>query len=273
MVAPLVVDTYPDDSFGNGEGGWSGAIQRLVLAGRPWCGLILKATEGTYYPKNNLHARDWFLDNWIRARIYAGVRYGKDWFRGAMHYVRVGEDGIAQADNLLSLVDEAGGWGDGDLWPMLDLESAENPPDATAQQIIDTVVPMAQKIRAATGMTPMLYGNVYPAERGVRDYLGCGTLTVPRYTPTLPAEIYQRIGWLLARPPQMPTVWGWQYSGDPEGGKLAGYPTKCPMSATENADITAIIVDDDFDQALAWTAANRTAQPADPMFVGGLPRP
>lgn len=265
-IDPLIVDAYAGDFGGHPN------IGALIAAGPPWHGIIFKATEGTYYPYTTAQ-RDWFCANWLPARILAMERYGAPvgatrmapgaigepiapWFRGAYHYMRIDQDPIRQADLFLKLVELAGGWGPGDLWPMVDVESAENPAKPSTQQIVDAVSLWASKITSAIGRTPMLYGNVYLAEHGVTSHMNCGTLTVARYKPDLPSNIYQRIGWQLAKPAAMPTLWGWQYSGDPEGGSLVGYPTKTPLSATENADIIAIVAAGGGQAALDWTTAN-----------------
>jgi len=272
VIDPLIVDLYAGDFGGQPD------LAKLVAAGYPWCGVILKATEGTYYP--SAHQEDWFLSHWLPARELALERYGAaigsyyvkpamtdadqsmgqrivPWYRGAYHYLRVDEDPIIQADHFLTLVERAGGWGPGDLWPMLDVEAADNPPAASSSaQIQDAVSRWASKVTAALGRSVMLYGNVYLAEAGITSHMNCGLLTVARYSPTLPPDTYQRIGWQLES--AIPTLWGWQYSGDPDGGSLHGYPTKCPLSATENADIIAAIVAGGGDpwSVLDWTTAN-----------------
>jgi len=241
---PLVVDTYAGDGYGQD------AITKLVEAGQPWHGIILKATEGTYYPANRPHDHEWFLDNWIRCRIYPRERYGQDFFRGAYHYLRIDEDPVLQAEKFLALVEEAGGWGQGDLWPMIDVEQAGNPEGPGPQKIIDAVQGWVTKIAAETGKQPMLYGAGYLWENHVTSHMGCGTLCFPRYTPTLPPDTYQRIGWQLTT--ARPTLWGWQLCGDGEV-YVPGYPKLTPMG---KCDYTAVIVAGGGEAALAWTRAN-----------------
>lgn len=244
-IDPLIVDVYAKSPVMD--------IGALVAAGPPWHGLLLKATEGTYYPR--LQEREWFLRHWLPARILALDRYGVDFFRGAYHYLRIDQDAVVQADAFLRLIDQAGGWGPGDLWPMVDVESAENPANASAQQIIDSVSKYAARIRSIIGRSTMLYGNVYLWERGVKATMGCGLLTVARYASDLPPATYQRIGWRLQNPPTMPTLWGWQYAGDPDSAYLAGYPSSSPMGPGP-ADITAMVVAGGGKAALEWTRQN-----------------
>jgi len=243
-IDPLIVDTYAGDGYGGPD------IQKLVLAGPPWHGLLLKATEGTGYPAHRTEDREWFLDNWMRARVYAGTRYGVDWFRGAYHYLRIDEDPVAQAKWFLTTVDEAGGWNSGDLWPMVDVEAANNPASPGAAAIVACVSKFAAYVKAQVGTTPMLYGNVYLAENGVTDHMGCGTLIVARYAATLPQEICERIGWQLTN--TKPTVFGWQLDGDGEE-YVPGYPVLTPMG---KCDYSAIIVAGGGESALAWIRAN-----------------
>jgi len=246
---PLVVDAYALSYGGRLN------IQALVAAGYPWSGVFLKATEGTYYPRGA--ARDWFLENWLPARIHALDRYGVSWFRGAYHYLRVDEDGTQQAEAFLELIAEAGGLGPGDLL-MVDLESAENPVHATRYQIITCVSDFTTKIKVATGRPTILYGNNYPYEHGVTQPMGCTGLCVADYEATLPPVVYHRLGWDIQATP--PAVWGWQYCGDPDGGKLAGYPKTSPIGPGP-ADIIAIIANGGGQAGIDWTRANLLGKP------------
>jgi hypothetical protein len=255
---PLIVDIYPRDFGGKPN------LEALIAAGPPWHGLIMKASEGTYYPSRKSDA-DWFADVWKRTRTLAGARLGaapqpntsglEPFYRGAYHYLRIDQDPVAQADRFMKRVEIAGGWARGDLWPMVDVEGSENPEKPGSAKIVDVVSKYAAHIRAKLGRSTMLYGNIYLAENGVHATMGCGALMIARYTADLPAEIYERIGWKITKPPAMPTVWGWQYSGAPEGGHLHGYPTVCPLGAG-NADIFAMIVAGGGALALSWTSSS-----------------
>jgi hypothetical protein len=244
-IDPLIVDVYAKSPAVD--------IPKLVAAGPPWHGITLKATEGTYYPRQS--EKDWFLQHWLPARIFAGARYGVTFFRQAYHYHRVDQDPLLQANKLLQLITEAGGEGPGDLPLMVDVESGENPPHASSQQIVDSVSTFDARIFAVTGRHSMLYGNIYLAEHGVTSTMGCSLLTVARYLADLPPKIYQRIGWKLTKPPTIPTVFGWQYCGDPDGGELAGYPKSSPMGPGP-ADIIAVIAAGGGQAALEFMRAN-----------------
>src|SRR5207244_3287078 len=111
-TSPVLADVYSLDLNGKPN------TCSLAFAGAPWNGLGIKVTEGTYYQSG-----DWGKQFWPLARYAAGSRYGVDWFRYGYHYYRVGEDPIAQADFFLKTIDSWGGWGPGDLWPVVDVES------------------------------------------------------------------------------------------------------------------------------------------------------
>lgn len=252
-VDPLLVDLYSGDGYGGDD------INKLVLAGPPWHGLWLKASEGTYFPASDPKSREWFLDNWFRARVYAGVRYGKDWFRGAYHYLRTDQDGTLQAENFLSTVETAGGFGIGDLWPMMDVESSENPPNASAAEIEDVGSAFTAKVKAETGRRIALYGNIYLWERGVTSHMGCDLLVVARYAADLPPATYQRIGWELKKPADFGSVLGWQLEGDGQEF-VPGYPHQLPIG--KHGDYTAAIIGGGGQAALEWIAANINTPPA-----------
>jgi hypothetical protein len=54
-------------------------------------------------------------------------------------------------------------------------------------------------------------------DKSISDRMGCDWLWIPRYTATLPRDIYERAGWSLDR------VAMWQYCGDGTAA-LPGYP-------------------------------------------------
>jgi GH25 family lysozyme M1 (1,4-beta-N-acetylmuramidase) len=218
MSDPVFVDLYAGDLNGHPN------IDALVKAGDPWHGVVLKATEGVYYP-SGVTAKDWFLAHWLPARILAGDRYGVDWFRGAYHYLRIDEDPKRQADLYLSLIQQAGGWGPGDLWPIVDVESAGNPVHASAQQVIDVTSKWAAEIHAVTGKSPILYGGSYIRDRQIKDPMGCQMVWVADYSSTLPSHIYTDMGWPLQK------LFAWQYQGTEGFSGPKNYPRLTPFSS------------------------------------------
>lgn len=221
VIDALIVDLYEYDLNGRPD------IAGLVAAGLPWAGLVLKASEGRYY-----NGGTWLETYWPLARSLAGSRYGASWFRGAYHYLRVDDDGAAQAAYYLARIQAVGGWGIGDLWPIVDIERTGQPANASKQQVIDAVSSWAEAIVAATGRAPMLYGGSYLRDLGIAEPMGCQALWVPSWSASLPASSYTSLGFALDN------TWAWQYCGDGEA-YLAGYPKTTPIGV---ADISAVII-------------------------------
>lgn len=247
-ISPLLVDIFAGDLGGKPD------IGKLIAAGMPWCGLLLKATQGDYYSGG-----EWFRKYWPLTRQLAlnAGRYGNThaaktapFFRSAYHYYDMKVAPVVQADYFLSKVDRAGGWDVGDLWPMVDVEESGNPGDITGQQIVDAVSAWSARISKVTGRAPVLYGGSYLAEHGVTDHCGCQALIVARYTATLPAFVYQRIGW------NVKDLWAWQYCGD-GAAYLANYPKACPMGVT---DISVLTIANGGQAAIDWTNAHLFAE-------------
>lgn len=248
MTSPLFVDVYAGDV--DGRPNW----KLLASLGAPWCGAIVKATEGTWY------SPDWFTTQWRALRTCAGGRYGADWFRGAYHFLRFAVDGAKQADFYLQAIEFAGGWSTGDVWPIVDVELGHegnahvprNPnQDASRPQIIDCTTAFAERVSAQTGRRVMLYGNGafrdkhITGEVVIAGELGCSYLWLPRYTPTLPREIYERMGWTLDE------LVLWQYSGDGDS-HLEGYPSSPPGFG--KVDVSALV------KPIEWLRANLWAE-------------
>lgn len=214
----LLVDVYSGDL--GGEPNWQGAVDAPNFVGA-----IVKATESTSFNT------DWFSKNWPLVKQVGGDRYGQTWFRGAYHFLKFNRDGTAQADFFLDTIESAGGYDVGDIIPIVDVELGHDGKadsqgrtrprnsnwDASAQQIIDCTSAWAERVKERTGQEVMLYGNGAMRDKSIKDRMGCDWLWVPRYTATLPREIYERAGWTLDR------VAMWQYSGDGEAA-LPGYP-------------------------------------------------
>lgn len=220
MTSPLLVDLYAQDLDGKPN------LAKLVAAGLPWAGIVLKATQGDYYSGG-----EWFRTNWPLARSAAGARYGQSWFRTAYHYADLAIDPAKQAHYCLAAIEHAGGWGTGDLPLWIDVESAHNPASPGRAKIEDVISKIAEVILAENGRKPYLYGNVYLAENGVTSHMGCDKLVVARYTETLPREIYERIGWKLE------DLFAWQCIGDGEG-KIATVPHVSPIGKTDISVVT-----------------------------------
>ena len=214
----LLVDVYSGDL--GGKPNWP-----AVVAAPNFVGAIIKATESVAFDTS------WFKAQWPAVKAAGGDGYGSTWFRGAYHFLKFNQDGAAQADFYLDTIDAAGGFDVGDIIPIVDVELGNDGKpdehgkvhprnsnwDASAQQIIDCTSAFAARAKERTGQQVMLYGNGAMRDKSIKDRMGCDWLWIPRYTPTLPPEMYQRAGWDLAQ------VAMWQYCGDGTAS-LPGYP-------------------------------------------------
>jgi len=196
-----------------------------VAAAPGYVGAILKATEGESYPQAS-----WFVSNWPRVRAAGGARVGTSWFRGAYHFLIFARDGTRQADYFLDTVDAAGGWADGDLHPIVDVElGGDGHPNrqATKAQVIDVVSAWTARVKARTGRSVLLYGRNAMQELGIRKRMGASHLWNPSYTETMRSTA--GIGWPANRVPL------WQYT-DGVTNKTA-YPTAVPGFGAVDASV------------------------------------
>jgi GH25 family lysozyme M1 (1,4-beta-N-acetylmuramidase) len=189
----LFPDLYMYDA--NGHPDWT----ELSLDPR-YFGAILKALEGTSFPKG----APWFAAQWPSLRKAGGDRYGKTWFRGAYHYLLMNDDGAKQAQAYLATIDAAGGWGPGDLPPIVDVERGQEGSSnhgASKQQVIDVTSAWAETIRGALGGTVLLYGRGAMRDLGITDRMGCDYLWAPQYNYQLDSTA--SIGWS----PELVKLW------------------------------------------------------------------
>lgn len=193
----LFVDVYSGDL--RGKPNWS------VLPQTPGVfGAILKAYEGTSFNDGG-----WFQRNWLVVRDVAGDRYGSTWFRGAYLFLKFMKDGAQQADAYLSAVEQAGGWGDGDILPIIDVElggESNSNRQASARQVIDCTTACAERLREQTGRNVILYGRGAMRDLGINDRMGCSAVWNPSYTAHM---VRNGLGaWSLD------DIVLWQYCGD-----------------------------------------------------------
>jgi lysozyme len=210
----------------------TGAAPRWdVLAAHPnVVGVIIKATQGTSY------APAWFHEHWPRVRDVARARYGDTWFRGAYHYLEFLQDGAKQADFFLDAIDRAGGWGAGDIHPIVDVElggpGARNR-DASAAQIIACTTAFARRVKDRTGRRVMLYGRGAMRDLGINSKMGCDVVWNPSYTRTMVTNGLS--AWKLD------DVALWQYAGDGAGdASVHGLPLSIP-GFSSNMDLSVYI--------------------------------
>lgn len=257
-VDPLLVDLFVGDLVPPGKQIGEPDIGKLVAAGRPWCGINLKATQGLYYP-NNKSTNPYYRDTWLRkywplASSLAGDRLGDDWFVTEYHYADLAQDPVAQARWNVEVIKSVGGFPKGCIAPMVDVEDAGNPANLGAAKVEAWLRAYSGAQYELIGIRPILYGNNYLHENHVNfANCGCLALVVARYASTLPATVYTGIGCPLSK------LGEWQYIGTEGPTPVpAGYPVYSPLSSTKTMDIAAVVMNDGqgFDASLAWLRAN-----------------
>ncbi len=157
-------------------------------------GAILKATDGVSLPA----CEQWFVQSWEEVRGAAGERYAQDFFRGAYHYLEFFDDGAAQAGHYLDVVERAGGWQPGDLWPIVDVERGRTTSRnfaADGARVEDCVSAFAETIRRELGAgTPLvLYAGGVFRDLGITLAGVCTYLWAARYSRQLGS--FEAYGW------------------------------------------------------------------------------
>lgn len=179
----FMVDLYRCDADGRPD--WA-----PLVADPRYVGAILKATDGVRYPT------EWFAAQWPAVRAAAGARYGQSFVRGAYHYLRFGDDPEAQARFYLATVDAAGGWGDGDLVPIVDVERGSEGGTnhaAGAAQVERVTTAFVAAVKQATGQVVMVYGRGAMRDLGLTSRFGADYLWNPAYTSQMVSAAGQ--GW------------------------------------------------------------------------------
>ena len=221
----LIVDVYP----GDGHKDWTA----FVGAGLPWVGAIFKASQGLRYRYDTWLARERAM--FVRACLDAG-RYGIDAFDGFYHYLTLDQDGAAQAEYFMRVMDNAGGEKSGTLWGMVDVERGgqliQNPSRSLVE---DRVRGFADRYHQLSGRTATLYGGELLRSVGITGRLGCGRSAIALYGPRLPASIVTLTGTDLAH------LMLWQYTAaeGPASGP-DGYAREAPGCG--RVDISALVL-------------------------------
>ncbi len=226
----LFVDVSPWEA----NPGW-----QALLNTSNFYGGILKASQGI---KGYLNDRGWFQRNWPLVKSVAGDRYGSTWFRGAYVFLNLWQDGAAQADYYLEIINDAGGWDSGDMIPIVDVElgndGSNGKPrnrnqDVPRQQIIDCTSVCAERLKEVTGRSVMLYGRGAMRDKGINSKMGCDIVWNPCYTSTI--VMHGLEAWTLD------DVVLWQYCGD--GQAALADQNKFPRSIPNfgNTDISVYV--------------------------------
>jgi GH25 family lysozyme M1 (1,4-beta-N-acetylmuramidase) len=230
MSDPLLLDLYPGDGLFH--------LEVVHNAGLPWFGAIGKATQGIRYRYDN-----WF--GWFWKTMHGLSRYGESWARGAYHYLEFGPSGRSQADAFLAAIDKAGGWGRGDIWPVVDVErGGQDPHELTRAIVEDTTAEFVGRVRDVAGRPVILYGGELVRSLGITSRMGCELVHVAHYDATLPPSTYEVMGFDLAH------LFAWQGIGVEGGGKVspaAERSWKLPRTTPGgNADLSAVTIGADF---------------------------
>ena len=255
----LIADVFSGDHSGlvGGAPDWPALAAATGLYGG-----IIKAWEGKSFSDTG-----WFAQNWPAVREAGGDRYGKSWFRGAYLFLIFGRTGSEQGDAYLKAIDDAGGWGAGDIHPIIDVELGHDAVPATAtkparaahpnqnaskQQVIDCATACAERIREVTGKKVILYGRRAMHHLGIKDRMGCDMVWNPSYTPDM------HLGGLEAWDPS--DIVMWQYRGDARS-LAKGLPQSIPGFG--ECDTSVVLKDGDAAKATLQYLKDSLLEPQD----------
>lgn len=142
--------TGPDVASYQGDVDW----KKVKAAGHDFA--FIKATEGTGYTNPT------FRREWPEMKA-AGL------IRGAYHFGRPKTDARAQARYFLHVIS---GWDEGDLPPVLDIETSDGLP---ASRVRAWVAEFVDEVRKHTGVSPIIYtgGPFWRASVGSTSSFGC----------------------------------------------------------------------------------------------------
>jgi hypothetical protein len=241
----IIPDIYPCDL---GENPPFHVLPGMVVDGKEIVGCVVKASDGVQWGvkgakwdsekcgKGLVDCEEWFKRSWKKIREVAGDRYGVDFFRGCYHYLRFSLDGAKQADYFCDLVDAAGGWGEGDLMPWMDIEEAGQGPqwaqhnletttNTVRKQLSDQVTACAtafiKRFKERTGLRIAVYGRgIFRDLHMTNCKFGSDSAVNPAYTPA-PMPKMDSYG------VPIDDISLWQLCGDGEV-HLPGYPSKLP---------------------------------------------
>ena len=249
MTAPVIVDLFAGDLSGKPD------IIQLARAGRPWCGVVLKATEGVRYPADPRWFNTYFLAAGEERRRVA-LRQG--FFSRLLPLLpRVDQDAVKRRRTFIwGWSTWLAGGARGDLWPVVDVESADNPTTASKQQWTDGVTAYAERILSVHGRSPVLYAGSKIRDLGITDHLGCQLLWTAAYGSSLPPHLYQAMGWRLDK------LFAWQFQGTEGFSGPAGSPRGAPIGSISPMDLSAVTIQngDTIDEQLSWISSHLWAE-------------
>jgi GH25 family lysozyme M1 (1,4-beta-N-acetylmuramidase) len=229
----IIPDVYPLDPTGATPP--FQVLPGLNVEGKEVVGCYIKASQGTGWAPQY---EQWFRTNWQRmAAVRDGRPTGTEFHRGTYHFLVFLQDGAAQADYFADLIQSAGGWGEGDLMPWVDVESGgQGAWDHGVEDLstLDTVT-KAKLAADVTRVTTAYIARLKQRFPGIRVGLygrgifrdlamtscrfGADAVCNPAYTSHPPSMI--TYGWPLS------DMVEWQLAGD---GQVAavGFPVTIP---------------------------------------------
>lgn len=193
---------------------------KYCAAGAPWMGAVFKVSQGVGYSDDT-----WLKHEVTAAKAAMGLEYGQGYLVGGYHYWTAKDDPKTQAERFIKHAEFAG-LGHKDLWPVVDVESANNG-NPSGQQIVDGVSTYTERMAELGYKTMILYGASFLYDHGVTSRMGCKWIWPARYTATFPENVLTRIGW------SEDAFLAWQIRGDDNNAQLknkAGqlYPDSAP---------------------------------------------
>lgn len=154
----------------------------------------IRTSDGSYHDPT-------FKTNWQGSKA-AGL------VRGVYHYLRSSQNGVAQADQLLKQIEEAGGTDENDLPIALDVEKA----DAKPEDIAAHIAMFAARVKEKTGKEPIIYTGAWFWDTNVKtsafNYM---PLWHSQYTKAPKATVpkaWAKQGWV---------IWQWSSKGTVNG--------------------------------------------------------
>jgi GH25 family lysozyme M1 (1,4-beta-N-acetylmuramidase)/LysM repeat protein len=202
--------------------------------------------RASYGVENNRTVMDtMFPSHWAGSKA-AGI------LRGPYHYLRASQDGTKQAIEFLKIVNLE----KGDLPPALDLEEVLNQ-DASNRQFITNAEAFLKKVKAETGVTPMVYSRASFLKEKVSQPNGKPPVWASDYRVWIASWTYAFGETIkpIEEPGWVPYTF-WQYSG--ERDPLDGIVNELGVPVKVDFDVFRGTLEELFQLANATPPASQT---------------
>ncbi len=228
MISPVLIDLYPLDH----KVDWP----TFIAAGYPWCGAILKLTQGL----------DYEYSGWAQvqlAHLFASDRWGDDLFAGFYHYLTFDQPGDVQAERFWTYLTKIGGERAGTLPAMVDVErGGQRVQNPTKSQVTAITRAFCDRYHALSGKTATIYGGELLRALGCkRDEMGGARSAVALYASELHGKGESTAQFLARTGTDLEHTMLWQTcsaEGAPTGP--SGYPREAP--GVGRVDINVVIL-------------------------------